>query len=935
MTTPPSKTPPRLAEVERLEADHSRHANWKRWGPYLSERQWGTVREDYSADGECWDYFPHDHARSRAYRWGEDGLLGISRPPVPAVLRARAVERAGPDPQGAPLRADRPGGQPRRGRQGGLLLPRRHADALLRQGALQVPAGARSRIDALVEENAARGRDEPRVRARGHRRLRRGPLLRRAGRVRQGRARRHLHPHHRRQPRARRRAAARCCRTLWFRNTWSLGPHRRGLRRKAEHREGRPLHAALAPPQPRRDAPRLRGRARGRAPLHRERDERRAPLRQSPNASPYVKDAFHAYVVDGQTDAVNPKHVGTKAAGLYRLEVPARGEVIVYAAPHADARRGAEPFDRQVVEAVFAEAHREADAFYAARIPAALVAERARGVAAGVRGAAVDQAVLPLRRRALARRATRRSRRRRRRRKDGRNSDWAHLYNRDVISMPDKWEYPWYAAWDLAFHMVPLARIDPDFAKEQLLLFLREWYMHPNGQIPAYEFALRRREPAGARLGRVARLQDDRRRAAQRDRVFLERVLPEAAAQLHLVGEPQGRRRATTSSPAASSGSTTSASSTARKPLPDRRAPRAGRRHRVDGVLLRHHARDGARAGAARTRPTRTWRRSSSSTSWRIADAMNTLGGSGLWDEEDGFYYDQLHRRRADDAAARSRSMVGLIPLFAVEVLDAETRRAAARLQEAHASGSSSNRQDLAAAHHASCEDSATARTTGCSPIPSRERLVRVLRYVLDESEFLSPLRHALALARTTRSTRIVLARRRRRSTASTTCPAKSTTGLFGGNSNWRGPDLVPGQLPAHRGAASATTTSTATRFTVECPTGSGADADPRRRSPPSSSARLARIFLPDASGRRPCHGDDDALRERSALARPGALPRVLPRRHRPRPRAPATRPAGRRWWRAASSTWPGRASTSRADPGFAETPVQSVRLERSREASS
>ena len=320
---------PRNAEEQRLLEDAKREKNWKRWGPYLSERQWGTVREDYSAWGDCWDYFPHDHARSRAYRWGEDGLLGITRPRVPPVLRARALERARPDPQGAPLRPDRPGRQPRRGRQGVLLLPRLHADALLHEGALQVPAGGVPVRRGSSRRTRRRGKDRPGVRARGHGRLRRqaatstssrstprpspDDLLIRITVANRGpeAARLHVLP------------------TLWFRNTWSWGRTGEGYWPKPRLAERVAARRSIARAR-RRSARTGSTRAPGPTAACRSSCSRRTrPTRGASSAprtaSPYVKDAFHEYVVHGRARRGQSRtQTGTKAAAHYVLDDPGR-----------------------------------------------------------------------------------------------------------------------------------------------------------------------------------------------------------------------------------------------------------------------------------------------------------------------------------------------------------------------------------------------------------------------------------------------------------------------------------------------------------------------------------------------------------------------------------------------------------------------------------
>ena len=444
-------------------------------------------------------------------------------------------------------------------------------------------------------------------------------------------------------------------------------------------------------------------------------------------------------------------------------------------------------------------------------------------------------------------------------RKHGRNHDWPHLFNRDVISMPDKWEYPWYAAWDLAFHMLPMARVDGEFAKEQLLLFLREWYMHPNGQMPAYEFALRRRQSAGPRLGLLARLQDDRRPRPPRPPVPPPRV-SQAADQFHLVGQPQG--------PAG--------------PQPvRRRLPRPRQHRRVRPLASRCPTAGSSNRPTAPPGWRSTARRCSSMAlelaaddpSYEdiaskffehfvaIADAMNSLGGMGLWDEQDGFYYDVLNAN-GTTLPLRIRSMVGIIPLFAVEVLEQDVIDQPAGLQEAAGMVPQAPHRP-GPAHHLLRTDGEAESTptthTHHAPSPAGRPVARAA----GARAQVRPRRKRIPLALRRAGT---LAVPPRPSLSGSTCdgmdhrvdytPGESNTGLFGGNSNWRGPiwfpvnylliealeryhhfygDYAAGRMP-HR-----------LRPTDEPQAG-------RRTSSPT---RLTRLFLPDDDGRRPCHGDD------------------------------------------------------------------------------
>src|SRR5881397_2115905 len=643
-------------EERRLEEDARRERNWKRWGPYLAERQWGTVREDYSPDGTSWDYLPHDHARSRAYRWGEDGLLGITdregrlcfalalwneRDPI---LKERLFGLTGPE-----------GNHGEDVKECYFYLDATPTHSYLK--ALYKYPQRTYPYTWLVAENRRRGKHDAEFE------------LVDTGVFDDGR---------------------------YFDVTTEyakLGRYR--------------LVADGAP-----------------GLLFTDNETNVARLFGAPNPVPYVKDAFHDYVVHGRADAVNPEGLGTKAACHYRLEIPAGGAVTLQLRLTADAEAAGPDPSR-----VFADRIREADAFYARHIPGTL----GEGEQAVVRQAYAsllwskkfyhyvvkdwlegDPAQPPPP-------ASRRQ---------GRNHDWPHLYNRDVISMPEGWEYPWYAAWDLAFHMIPFARIDPSFAKEQLVLFTREWYMHPSGQLPAYEFAFGDVNPPvhAWSAWRVYKMTGPR---GGRDRLFLSRLFQKLCLNFtwwvnrkdsegnHLFG-------------GGFLGLDNVGVFDRSRPLPG-----GGTLEQADGtawmgfycVTLLEMALELAREDpACEDMASKFFEHFVA-----IADAMNTFGGSGLWCPDDGFYYDQL-LTNGRVVPLRVRSMVGLIPLLACTVLDEEAldrfpgfaKRMRWFLE---------NRPDLAR-HIAWAE---TGRGRRLLAIPSRERLARVLRYMLDEKELLSP----------------------------------------------------------------------------------------------------------------------------------------------------------------------------------------------------
>ena len=845
-TRPTPGIPVSHEETNRLDQDARRASNWKRWGPYVAERQWGTVREDYSADGECWSYFPHDHARSRAYRWGEDGLLGIcDRQCRLAFALALWNER---DPFLKERLFGVTGPQGNHGedvKECYYYLDSTPTHSYMR-GLYKYPQRAFPYED-LVAENARRGRLEPEYELEdtgafaddryfdvGIEYAKASPedILIRVTIDNRGPddAVLHLLP------------------TLWFRNTWSwyraddpraTKPRlsRAGGRQVvAEHRalDTMVLDAAVA--------------SDGTAPvlLFTENETNTAALFNSPNASPFVKDAFHEFVIGGRHNVVNALGEGTKAAAHYRLTVPAAGQVTVCLRLAARTDATTEPFGTGF-DRTFADRLHEADAFYADRISAALSGDEravARQAYAGLLWSkqyyhyAVaewlggDPAGPPPPRERLR----------------GRNSEWRHVYNADVISMPDKWEYPWYAAWDLAFHAIPLARVDPHFAKEQLILFLREWYMHPNGQIPAYEFALGDVNPPvhAWAVWRVYKMTGPR---GQRDRVFLARAFHKLLLNFTWWvnrKDPEGKNLFAGGFLGLDNIGVFDRS---------RPAPTGGHLEQADGTAwMAFYCATMLSMALELASGDRAYEDVASKFFEHyvaITEAMNTAGGDGLWDEADGFYYDQLHVGDRH-VPLRVRSMVGLVPLFACELLEQEVIDRLPGFRK-RMQWFLDNRSELAgytsylARPHDAGGEGHGHRLLA---IPSRERLERVLRYLLDEREFLSPY-GIRSLSRVHHAQPYVFQFGEDEFRVDYD-PAEATTPLFGGNSNWRGPVWFPMNYLMIE-ALERYSHFYGDSFKVECPTGSGRMmtlAEVAREL----STRLTRVFVPDANGDRPCH---------------------------------------------------------------------------------
>ena len=856
------------AEEKRLEESRDHRKHWNRWGPYLSERQWGTVREDYSEYGTAWDYLPHDQARSRAYRWGEDGLGGICDRHQ-RICFAIALWN-GNDPI---LKERLFGLTGREGNHGEdvkeyyFYLDSTPTHSYMKF-LYKYPHGAFP-YTQLVEENGRRGKNEAEfelidtgifdddryfdvvaeyaksspeeivIRVTAHNR---GPQA----------ADLHILP------------------TIWFRNTWSWNS---GVKRPVLQTEkGMPGPVAIRAVEdyygPRwlicEGSPEF---------LFTENETNCQRLFGVPNRTPYVKDGINNYVVNGARDTVNPEQTGTKASALYRFRIEAGssatvrlrltdrknlGRPIAVSDPSNERNRkslgaavatstaATEDCFGPAFDHVFVQRIAEADDFYAKRTPKALSDDAQAiqrqafagllwskqfyhyDVSAWLQG---DPAGPP---------PPENHRR-------GRNHEWTHLYNADVVSMPDKWEYPWYAAWDLAFHSIPLAQIDPDFAKEQLTLMLREWYMHPNGQLPAYEWAFGDVNPPvhAWACWRVYKI--EKRIRGKADRRFLEHAFHKL-----LLNFTWWVNRKDAEGNNVFQGGFLGLDNIG---VFDRSAPlpTGGLMEQSDGTSwMGMYCLNMLAIALELARENSAYEGVASKFFEHfvyIAHAMNDLGGEGLslWDDPDGFYYDVLQLPNGDHFPMRVRSMVGLMSLYAVETLEPEVvdrlpgfkRRMQWFIDN----------KPVLRDHILNVETpSGTRRLLS---IVNSSHLPRVLRYMLDESEFLSEY-GIRSLSQFHRKNPFIL------KINGTTYqvdyePAESSTGVFGGNSNWRGPIwfpvnylLIESLQKFHHFLGD--------EFQVEFPTGSG-----KKKSlwevAAEISRRLVRIFLRDGEGRRPVFG--------------------------------------------------------------------------------
>ena len=858
------------AEDRRLEESRLRTKHWKRWGPYLSDRQWGTVREDYSAYGTAWDYFPFDHSASRAYRWGEDGIGGIcdrhqmicfslalwnGRDPI---LKERLFGLSGTQ-----------GNHGEDVKEYYFYLDYTPTHSYMRM--LYKYPQAEFPYQWLVEENARRGRGAPEFElldtgvfaesryfdvlieyAKGDVE----DMLIKISATNRGpeRAPLHLLP------------------TLLFRNTWSWGGDpRRPVARQApnvpdavcaevEHWEyGKRWLVASGQPKF----------------LFTENETNFAKLFRYNNRTPYVKDGFHEYLIRGNAGAINPQNSGTKTAAHYDFQLDPGETVVIklrftdrepladleYDSPmvgtitgpgHAERPQGvpASGDFRAGFDALFAQRQKEADEFYAERLPKRL-SEDALGVMRQAYAGMLwckqfyhydvrrwlegdpSEPTPP------------------KERLHGRNKEWTHLYNEDILSMPDNWEYPWYAAWDLAFHCIPLAIVDSDFAKDQLILLLREWYMHPNGQLPAYEWAFGDVNPPVHAWAAWRVYKIDRRIRGVGDHAFLEKVFHKLLLNFTWWvnrKDPEGHN--------IFQGGFLGLDNIG---VFDRSAPlpTGGHLEQSDGTSWMGMYCLNMLAIALELAKDDLAYEDVASKFFEhfvnIAHAMNDIGeeSKSLWDPEDGFYYDLLHLPDGKEYSLRIRSMVGLIPLFAVETLEPEIVNRLPGFKR-RMQWFIDNHGD--APEHIEMSERSSRGVRYLLSLVNRNQLRRVLSRMLDESEFLSPhgiralsryhLDHPYEFRMDGFMSRVAYE------------PAESSTGVFGGNSNWRGPIWFPvnyllieslQKFHYYYGED----------FKVEFPTNSKKDADLWQIAA-ELSRRLTRIFLRDKDGRRPFAGGED-----------------------------------------------------------------------------
>jgi hypothetical protein len=830
-------------EEKRLEESRKQTQHWKRWGPYLAERQWGTVREDYSAEGTAWEFFPHDHARSRVYRWGEDGIAGICDRHQrvcfalamwngrDSILKERLFGLSGHE-----------GNHGEDVKEYYFYLDSTPTHSYMKY--LYKYPQSEFPYAQLVAENCKRTKHDPEFE------------LLDTGVFNEDRYFDVFIEYAKANPedilikitawnRGPQEARLDLLPTLWFRNVWSWGqkhvrpvvwsvpaPANMAAAAVTEERYGtRWLLAEGAPEM-----------------LFTENETNAQRIFGLPNATPYVKDSFHDYVVRGVTSAVNPARAGTKCAALYRVMIaPGASATCRLRMTKTDPQTSPAPPFGSDFGKTFDQRRGEADQFYERRFPQER-SDDGRAVIRQALGGMLwskqsyhyevrtwldgDPGATPPPPE----------------RKRGRNHSWTHLYNSDVLSMPDKWEYPWYAAWDLAFHTVALSLVDPDFAKEQLILLLREWYMHPNGQLPAYEWAFGDVNPPVHAWAAWRVYKIEKRIGGRADRRFLERVFHKLLLNFTWWvnrKDPEGMNVFEGGFLGLDNVGVFDRS----QPLPT-----GGHLEQSDGTSwMGMYCLNMLAMALELAREDPAYEDVASKFFEHfvyIAHAINVHGTDGiaLWDEEDGFFYDAVNMPGGEQHYLKVRSTVGLIPLFAVETLEPEV---IARLPgfQRRMQWFLDNMPDFA-----SRVDSTQSSPHGIRRLLSlvdRNQLVRILGRMVDKDEFFSP--HGIrALSKYHAANPYILSVNGSEHRVDYE-PAESRTGTFGGNSNWRGPVWFPTNFLMIE-SLQKFHHYYGDEFQVECPTGSGQQMSLWRVGAEISRS-LTHIFLKDSDGRRPVNG--------------------------------------------------------------------------------
>jgi hypothetical protein len=831
------------AEHKRLQENQNHTAHWRRWGPYLSDRQWGTVREDYSPNGTAWDYFPHDQARSRAYRWGEDGIAGISDNHQRLCFAVALWN--GEDPILKERLFGLTGSEGNHGedvKEYYFYLDNTPTHSYMK--ALYKYPHQAFPYAQLVEENRRRNRYEPEFEL-----LQTGvfdhnryfdvfveyakqsaeDILIQITVINRGSETRTLH----------------VLPSLWFRNTWSWnGDENKPTLQESKSSANANVISAVHPTLGNRwlYAP-------GNAKLlFTENETNYKRLFGTSNASDYVKDGISNYIVQGDETAINPDSVGTKVAVHCELTL-APHETKTIQLRLTDAPNLVMPFGSQF-DATFAARKQEADAFYRQIVPASISEDRRnvqRQAFAGMlwskqfyhyvvedwlKGDRAAPQPPPERKR-------------------GRNQEWFHLYTDDILSMPDKWEYPWFAAWDLAFHCIPLAIIDPDFAKYQLDVLTREWYMHPNGQIPAYEWALGDVNPPVHAWATWRVYQIEQQMTGQADRQFLERVF-----QKLMLNFTWWVNRKDMEGNNVFQGGFLGLDNIG---VFDRSAklPTGGHIDQSDGTSwMGMYCLNMLRIALELAKNNPVYEDIATKFFEHflyIADAMNHIGNmeDRLWNEAEGFYYDVLHLPDDRQIELKVRSIVGLIPLFAVEILEPETLAQLPAFKK-RLDWFIQHRPDLR--QNVACMETKGMQARRLLAIVSRDKLKQILQKMLDEQEFLGDY-GIRAISRRHADHPYIFETEGMQFRVDYE-PAESTSGLFGGNSNWRGPVWFPINFLLIE-SLQKFHDYLGDEFKVECPTGSGQMLTLKEVAT-ELSQRLIRTFLRNSTGQRPVYGGTD-----------------------------------------------------------------------------